>query len=196
MKTLRVPLVRKLAGLRLHGLQSTPHRQSAERVEWLVSLRDLEKRRRADSAALHALAAAATDAIEELPGVVRDRLQEVAGMAVELGLAIAREIVGCVLDEGRFDPTAVVKRCLADCVRGTAGSELVVRLNPEDLPLVEQALAAAGDVQEQLERARLVADRAVPRGAVRAETDAGRLEYDPRDALERVSAEVRREVRG
>lgn len=195
MPILKIPLQKRLTGLRLHGTRSA-HEPTAQRVQWLVSLRDLEKRRRADAAALQALSVAATDAIDAVPRVVHERLDEVAGMAVELGLAVAREIVGHALAQGMFDPTAVVKRCLADCVRGSSGSELVVRLHPDDLALVHGALEEEEAVREQLQRARLVADRTIARGAVRAETDAGRLQYDPREALERVCAEVRREVRG
>jgi len=85
-------------------------------------------------------------------------------------------------------------RCLRDCVHGATATDLVVRLHPDDLLLVQERLQDATEVQEEVAAARFVADASIPRGGVRAETDSGRLRYDPRDALERVAAEVRREA--
>lgn len=183
-----------IVGIRLHNRAPTPGTPQAAKVQWLLSLEARERQRAADSAALQAFAKVAQQAILELPKAVGARLEEVAGIAVELGLAIAREIVGSALDRGQVDPTATVVRCLRDCVHGSARTDLVVRLHPADLELVRTRLAAMPELQEQVAAARLVGDATVARGAVRAETETGRLRYDPREALERVIAEVRREV--
>ena len=77
-------------------------------------------------------------------------------------------------------------------MHGSDRGDLVVHLHPEDLALVLDRLAREPGLQEQVAAAKFVADPALGRGAVRAETDAGRLRYDPQQALERVAAEVRR----
>ena len=132
--------------------------------------------------------------VQTVPGVVQQRLDEIAGIAVELGLGIAREIVGAALDNGQVDPTATVARCLADCVHGSDRADLVVRLHPGDVAAVQTKLQAMPELQQELDAATLVADQSVPRGGVRAETGAGRLHYDPREVLERICDEVRREA--
>ena len=195
MTTLKVPVTEEIIALRLHGVRGKAKTQSAARATWLLSLRDQEKQRRADSAALHALVASTTDAIEALPTMIGERLDVIAQIAVELGLGVAREIVGSALEKGFVDPTEVVARCLRDCVHGSRGTELSVHLHPGDLELVQAEIAKVDDLRDQLDRVRFVADGRTQRGAVRIETESGRLEYDPREALERVSEEVRREVR-
>jgi len=193
MTTLKIPLTENVIGLRLFGAR--PAAEQDAKARWLLSLRDREKQRRADAVALQAIAAAATDACEALPRLVGERLDGIAELAVELGLAVAREIVGDALDRGHVDPTPTVVRCLRDCVHGSSRADLVVRLHPDDLGNVQRVLQQHSELADQVGVAHFVADARVGRGGVRAETEAGRLEYDPRDALERVSAEVRREVR-
>ncbi len=188
------PVAAPIVGIRLHNRTPAADEPAAERVAWLLSLEEREQRRRAAQEAVVALQRAAAATLAELPGVVERRLDEVAGIAVELGLAIAREIVGSALDKGIVDPTPTVERCLRDCVRGGSDDHLVVRLHPDDLAPVQQHLRAMPELTEETAAARFVGDPRVPRGGVLAETDAGRLRYDPREALQRVCEEVRREV--
>ncbi|HEX5054025.1 MAG TPA: FliH/SctL family protein [Planctomycetota bacterium] len=184
----------KIVAIRLHARRPPAGSQQSARVEALLDLGQREAQRRAAAQALVDLTTAAKRVVEQVPDVVRTRLDEVAGLAVELGLQIARELVGNALDRGFVDPTEVVVRCLRDCVHGSDRSDLVVRVHPDDLTLVQQQLERRPEVADELLATRFVADATVPRGGVRAETDTGRLRYDPRDALERVCAEVRREV--
>lgn len=160
----------------------------------LLDLRQREQDRLAESAAVRDVCAAARQAIDALPATVAARVDELSGVAVELGLALAREIVGAALDKGLVDPTPVVLRCLRDCVHGAGKADLVVRLHPQDLAAVQARLRGHAEMQQEIADARFVADPVVPRGGVRAETGAGRLLYDPQEALARVCAEVRREV--
>jgi len=183
-----------ITGLRLHSRATAAGSPQAGKVAWLLSLKAREEQRQAESAALHALVAAAQQAIAAMPKAVGERLDEVAALAVELGLAVAREIVGSALDRGTVDPTPTVARCLRDCVHGSSRTDLVIRLHPSDLDLVQQKLALMTELRDEVATARFVGDPSVGRGAVRAETGAGRLRYDPREALERVAAEVRREA--
>lgn len=190
----RVPTSTPIIGLRLHARQQVTGTPRAAKVAWLLSLDAREKQRAADAAALQAISRSVQQAIAGMPTAVGGRLDEIAGIAVELGLAIAREIVGSAIDRGFVDPTPTVARCLRDCVHGSSRADLVVRLHPADLELVREQLAKMPELADEVAASRLCADATVARGAVRAETETGRLRYDPREALERVSAEVRREV--
>lgn len=194
MSTTSIPFRTALVGVRLHPRRASGGAPLPAPAQQLLDLEAREIERRQALQALRDLAQAAKRVVEEQPGQIAARLDEVAALAVELGLAVARELVGAALQRGLVDPTPVVVRCLRDAVRGSGGGDLVVRLHPEDLAAVQAALQALPAVQEDLATARLLADAGVPRGGVRAETGAGRLCYDPREVLERISAEVRREA--
>ena len=58
----------------------------------------------------------------------------------------------------------------------------------------EERLAEMTELDEEIAAARFEADATVPSGGVRAETGAGRLRYNPREVLERICDEVRREA--
>jgi flagellar biosynthesis/type III secretory pathway protein FliH len=189
-----VPLTQPLVGLRLHARRAGGGEPLPSHVASLLDLKQREQQRQASVQAAIDLAKAAQRTIANVPAEVQQRLEQVAGLAVELGLALARELVGAALDQGKVDPTETVVRCLRDCVHGSDRSDLVVKLHPQDLGPVQQALQSRPEVQEETALARFVADPTVPRGGVRAETGAGRLRYDPREVLERISAEVRREA--
>ena len=189
-----VAMSARLVGLRLHARRGPGGVPEAPQARALLDLDARNKKREADAQALRELVAAVRGRVDELPGIVRGRLDEVAAIAVELGLAIAREIVGSALERGAVDPTPVVARCLADCVHGSSRSDLVVRLHPDDLAQVRAKLHQLPGPDEQLANTTFVGDANVPRGGVRADTGAGRLCYDPRDILERICDEVRREA--
>lgn len=188
------PAVRQLVGVRLHGRSPGAGAPGAKAVAWLYSLQQRQAQRQREREALVAMAGALGKTLAELPQQVGARLDEVAGVAVELGLAVAREIVGDAIRRGAYDPTPTVARCLRDCVHGSRRDDLVVRLHPDDLETVRSRLAELPDLAEEFDQARFVADGRVPRGAVRADTETGRLHYDPREVLERICEEVRREV--
>ena len=192
---LRIPVTENIARLRLHNGTPSPATTDGQRAIWLLSLRDQQKKRAADSAALHALVAAVSDTLDALPAMVGQRLDGVAETAVELGLAVAREILGDALDSGAVDVTATVARCLRDCTHGSGATELSVHLHPDDLEIAQQKIAEFDELVDRLSATRFVADARAARGVVRIETEAGRLKYDPRDVLQRISESVRRQVR-
>lgn len=192
--TSTIPVPQRLVGLRLHSRANEGGVPDASPARQLLDLEARNRQREADRAQLRGLIATAQRQVQELPQVVNQRLDEVAGVAVELGLSIARELVGAALDRHLLDPTPTVARCLRDCVHGTGGSDLVVRLNPDDLEAVEANVAAEPALARAAADVQLVADVSVPRGGVRAETGGGRLHYDPREVLERICEEVRREA--
>ncbi len=192
--TSTVPLHAPLIGLRLHARGGVGPTPGAARAQQLLDLKDREGRREAAVAAVRQLAVAARATVEAVPAQVGERLDQVAAIAVELGLALAREIVGDALAKGLVDPTPTVVRCLRDAVHGSSRTDLVVRLHPQDLAAVQTALQGHPEVQEEVAAARFVADPTIVRGGVRAETGAGRLLYDPREVLQRICDEVRREA--
>ncbi|MBL8754720.1 MAG: hypothetical protein JNK15_15555 [Planctomycetes bacterium] len=192
--TSTVPLSQPLVGLRLHARRGGGGEPLPARIATLLDLKQREQQRQAAVQAVVDLAKAAQRTIAGVPAEVQQRLDQVAALAVELGLTLAREIVGAALDQGRVDPTDTVVRVLRDCVHGSDRTDLVVKLHPQDLGPVQQSLQARPEVQEEVAQARFVADPTVPRGGVRAETGAGRLRYDPREVFERIAAEVRREA--
>lgn len=190
----RLPVQSPIVGLRLHARHPAAGSPTATTVTELLDLGERERRRSAEGKAVTEFVTAMSRAVAELPGTVGARLDEVAAIAVELGLAIAREVAGAALDKGLVDPTPTVVRCLRDCVHGADRDDLVVRLHPGDLELVKSRLATMPEIESEVATARFVADPRVARGGVQAETSTGRLRYDPREIVSRISEEVRREV--
>ncbi|HEB53944.1 MAG TPA: hypothetical protein ENI87_11885, partial [bacterium] len=184
----------RLIGLRLHTRRGPGGVPLSPRARALLDLEAQNLKRAADQQVVRDLFAEMRQQTAAMPELLNGRLDEVAGIAVELGLSIAREIVGAALDKGIVDPTPTVATCLRDCVHGSDGGDLVVRLHPEDLENVLNTLATMPELEGDIDRARFVADQSVPRGGVRAETGAGRLRYDPGEVLQRICDEVRREA--
>ena len=124
--------------------------------------------------------------------------EELAGFIDHLAAAPERldlVILGDALDSGAVDVTATVARCLRDCTHGSGATELSVHLHPDDLEIAQQKIAEFDELADRLTATRFVADARAARGVVRIETEAGRLKYDPRDVLQRISESVRRQVR-
>jgi flagellar biosynthesis/type III secretory pathway protein FliH len=190
-----VPVPQRLVGLRLHRRSCAGGAPASPRARQLLDLEARNQQREADQQQLRGLLTAAQQQVQDLPQVVNQRLDEVAGVAVELGLSIARELVGAALDQHFVDPTPTVARCLRDCVHGSGGARELrlsreVGLDGREIVGVE----TDHEVRAAATEAQFVADEGVPRGGVRAETGAGRLHYDPREVLERICEEVRREA--
>lgn len=192
----RLPLGEAPVGLRLYPRNPAAGSPAAERVRYLVDLRERaeheEAVRQAAVACLEKIAAA----VDPVPGQIHQRLEEIAGMATELGLAVAREVVGTALDRGHVDPTDVVHRCLLEATRGADGADLTVHLSPDDLGPVITRLEGIPELAGRLQQADFAADPALGPGCVRVESNAGRLSYDPLEVLGRVSDAVRQEVSG
>lgn len=178
-------------GLRVHSRTAALDAAARAKIEWLVGLGQTQARQKAELEAIQRAAQAVQRTLQGLQQQVGQRLDEIAGLVVELGLAVAREVVGAAVDQGLVDPTPTVIHCLRDCVHGAESKDLVVHLHPDDLGLVMARLAAMPELQAQVADAQLLPDASLARGAVRAETGAGRLRYDPRESLERVAEAVR-----
>ena len=192
--TSSIPVSQRLVGLRMHRRTGPGGAPEAPRARQLLDLEARNQQRERDLEQLRGVLAQTQQQLQAVPGVVNERLDEVAGIAVELGLSIARELVGAALDQHLVDPTPTVARCLRDCVHGSSQQDLVVKLNPDDLANVKTRIAELPELAREAADAQFVADPSVPSGGVRAETGAGRLHYDPREVLERICDEVRREA--
>jgi flagellar biosynthesis/type III secretory pathway protein FliH len=177
-----------LVGFRLHT------GTAGQRGQELLDLQQREVQRTQTLQQLRELAATCQRTVEAVPTQIDQRLDQIAGIAVELGLALAQEIVGSALQQGLVDPLPTVVRCLRDAIHGSDGADLTIRLHPEDLASVQRRAANLPEVKEEVAAARFVADPKVPRGGVLAETGAGRLRYEPLEVLQRICAEVRREA--
>lgn len=178
-------------GLRVHSRTANLDAAARAKIDWLVGLGQTQARQKAELEAIQRASQAVQRTLQGLQQQVGTRLDEIAGLVVELGLAVAREVVGAAVDQGLVDPTPTVVHCLRDCVHGAESKDLVVHLHPDDLGLVMARLAAMPELQEQIADAQLLPDATLARGAVRAETGAGRLRYDPRESIERVAEAVR-----
>lgn len=191
---LKLPSEAPIRGLRLHAHQPPAGSPAAAKVQWLLGLGDSQRRREAEQKSLQSVAQSVERAVATLPAAVHKRLDAIADMVIELGLAVAREVVGEALERGLVDPTPVVARCLREAVHGSSEADLKIHLHPDDLGPVLDRLSDHPELRQRLTAAELIADASMPRGGVRAETGAGRLRWDPREVLERISQEVRREA--
>lgn len=155
----------------------------------LLELRDAAVEQRAVRQAVEACRASVERSLGELRHAVDDRLEAVAAMITELGIAVAGEIIGATLARGTFDALPVVRRCLQQAVGSGDRGQITVRLSPADHARVERDLA-----DPSTPRARFVVDAALAPGSVRVETDIGAIAYDPLEVFRRLSDELRKEL--
>ena len=198
MNMLRIALPGRVRSLRLHA----PRGERAPHQPRLQQLSGLVQKAQQDATDREALRSCIEDIEHQLEGIPRqvaENLEQVSVLATEIGLAVAREIVGSALDQGLVDVTAVVMRCLDHALGGAQTGQVRVQLSPDDLSTVIQSLDEHPDMRERMQQVELLPDASVQRGHVRVETNAGRLSYDPQEVLARISDEVRRtqqEARG
>lgn len=190
----RLTLREPIRSLCLHDLRRAEIDGPSARLVWLLNLRAHQEREEQQHAALTQALRAIRESLASLPGQVQARLEEVKAIAVELGLAIAREVVGDSLERGHVDPGPIVARCLRQIVAGSESTRLFVVMNPMDLSLVLNSIELDPELRVLANACSFDSDAALHRGAVRVTTDAGRLLYDPREALERICAEIRKEI--
>lgn len=194
MNMLHIALPRRLRALRLHAQQHERHveRQRAQRLSSLAQKAEHE------ASARDAMLSCIEDIerqLEAIPMLVAANLEQVSDLATEIGLAVAREIVGSAVEQGLVDTTAVVRRCMDHAVGGAGTSKLRIQLSPDDLSTVIQTLDEHPDMRERMQQVELRPDTSVERGQVRVETGAGSLFYDPEEVLTRISDELRRAER-
>ena len=136
-------------------------------------------------AAAHELLAPARDALlagaEELAAVAAELRTRAELRGVELGLAIARKVLGVAL---AADP-ALVREVVLGALRSTTAREhLVVEVNPDDLELVRSSIADAA-AQLGVGRLEVVAERRVARGGCVVRMDDGEIDATIAEQLAR-----------
>jgi flagellar biosynthesis/type III secretory pathway protein FliH len=136
-------------------------------------------------AAAHELLAPARDALvagaEELATLRAALAVQAELRAVELGVAIARKVLGAAL---AADP-ALVKQVVLGALRSTTERErLVVEVNPEDVELVRASVADAAG-QLGVGRLEVVAERRVARGGCLVRMEDGEIDATIAEQLAR-----------
>ena len=125
--------------------------------------------------------AALDKALEELVAERARLADELPRAAVELALALARELLRHEVDAGHYDLEALVRETL-----GSAGADhgrCVVHLNPEDAAHLEGVRFRAG--------VHIEPDEGVGKGCVHVDTAQGLLVRDLREALEAAATKLR-----
>ena len=192
--TFKVPFTKQVTGFRLHVAPNSSGPQESPRPSWLLDVRDRMVEEAREQAELTRIVAAVESAIAGVPGAIAQNLEQVTALAVELGLAVAAEIVGDAIERELFDPTVVVERCLRQAIVGQDRPELRIELCPADLSLVIANLDRHPELRERVQQAEFVANPSLAPKSVDVSTATGRLVYDPMEVLGRVCDEIRREV--
>jgi flagellar assembly protein FliH len=147
----------------------TPPRPTAEQEQEVAraaqARAEQEKRWQVEHEAIQRTLKALTDAVQGLEAQQRQRLGELQRMAIELSVAIASRLVHETLQVGDFAVEALVRKAVAKL---EARGVVTVRLNPEDVALLEQRLKGQPLLPENAD-VHLVADPALARGNCRAE---------------------------
>jgi flagellar biosynthesis/type III secretory pathway protein FliH len=154
----------------LEARETTAHRRGEE-----------AGRESANATSARALDAAA----ERLDAARAEAAAGLAGAAVELAVAIARELVLVEVDAGRYDLERLVRDSLA--VADVGRAECVVHLNPVDVEALADVRFRSGT--------RLEPDGEVPRGHVHVSTPHGLLVRDLDSAIESVRERILEELR-
>ena len=125
--------------------------------------------------------------VGELRSAQRARLEEMQRVAVELAVAVARQLLFDRLEAGEFPVEQMVRAAVQ---RLEPRQAVTVYLNPEDLALLERRTADEPLFALDTEELRLVGDPALARGGCRAESgDLGILTN-----LEDHLADIRRDL--
>ena len=175
------------------GTAAQDHSAAAER---LAGVRERMQREDATQRALADTVGELRRALNQVSARVDENLQSVTALATELGLAIAKEVVGEGVADGLLDPSSVVLRCLRDGVLGGSRPDIRIELCPEDLNMVVSALGSHPDLASEMGQLEFVANPALGRSCVEVTTESGRLSYDPEEVLRRICDEVRKEACG
>ena len=190
---MQLPLRGSLVGVRLHQPAAMVG-ETTPTVQYLLDLKERDEAQRTLQFAIMKCIGRIASAVEPVPGIIHTRLDELGAMVTEMGLAVAREIVGEALDRHLVDPTPVVQRCLRECVFGHDAARLSVALSPGDLAPVLDTLQSDPEVAHRLVAVDFRADASLQPGEVHADTGSGTLMYRPDEVLDRLCDAVRQEV--
>ncbi len=191
MSVLRIALSQPVRALRLYRTKDREDPLAGSEHQ-LFGLQEKQRQDAADREALLSCIGSIEQQLGDIPAHVTDNLGQVAALATEIGLAVAREVVGAAADRGLVDTTAVVKRCLDHAVGGAEPGHIHIQLSPDDLSTVLGCLGSDSSMRERMQQVEFGPDPSLPRGHVRVQSGSGRLVYDPQEVLTRISDEVRK----
>src|SRR5690606_18935682 len=97
----------------------------------------------------------------QLDGQRRDLEREAKQMVIEFALKVAEKLVHRVIE---VDPSVVTDQVAGALAHVLRPLEVIVRLNPEDQPILQEALPDLMDEFQRLEHVKLVEDAEVTRG--------------------------------
>ncbi|GEM_PF-5496507 len=151
----------------------------------------LERGRKEAAELRERLAGTVVSVLREINEARDAMLIELERELLELSIAISRKVIGREVASG-----------VAECLRIQIGSCLaqlgkevpvLVRLNPDDISVVEEMLAEDRKTPSSLKGARLLEDRRIERGGCVVETDKGMLRAVIGEQLENLSTALERE---
>ncbi len=195
-QTQKIALRLPLRALRLHKhVPSAPVAVAADdKRAWLLSLREKSAQAETDRQALQVCVESIGQALAQIAPMVQQNLEQISAVITELGLVVAREVLGDAVDKGLLDPTQAVRRCLQQMISGVDKGELRVLLNPDDLSQVIAELEHHPEFRGKTQDAEFVPSPSIQRGSAQVESGSGRMLYDPLEVYERIADEIRKEA--
>lgn len=188
----RLQLRRRIKGLRGHSASPEASSQVASKTTWLLNLESQAEKSELDRQATNACVQQITSELDKTSAIVLENLTAITSLATELGLSLAREIVGEALDKGIVDPTPTVLRTLQSMVLSAEDAGIKIAISADDFSLVVARLQEQPEFRAYAEQVEFTLDPGLARGSVRIETGSGRLQYEPQEVLAKLCDEVRR----
>ncbi|MHC5062357.1 MAG: FliH/SctL family protein [Planctomycetota bacterium] len=190
--TVRLKLRRPIKSLRGHSAAIESNSAADSTAFRLLNLESEAEKRDRDRQAAKACLDQISSELSKTGDIVLENLTAVTRLATELGLCLAREIVGEALDKGIVDPTATVLSTLQSMVLSAEDAGIRIAISAEDFSLVVASLQDLPEFAAFADRVEFSVDPTLPRAAVRIETGSGRLQYEPQEVLAKLCDEVRR----
>jgi len=129
-------------------------------------------------------AKALAEAAERLDTRREEIAGELAHSALELGVAIARQLVRAEVNRGGHDIESIVREALA--AASTGRSQCVIHVHPDDFEALRDARFRSGTSVQ--------ADIGVARGDVHVEASMGLMVREIDEAIDSISARLREEL--
>jgi flagellar assembly protein FliH len=190
-ETLTIQFARPLAGVRVldaaddaracpFGMESDEERTAGERLETIVQAEraQLEHQKNRFAELCQTVGAVAANLEKLYRETLANNRTDIAGLAVE----IARKILRHKVAQGDYDIQAIIEEALK---RAPTRQDIVIRLNPEDLPRCQQHQQENPD--SPFAELGFMADWSVGRGECLVETPKGIVKSFIEEHLDRIS---------
>jgi hypothetical protein len=144
----------------------------------------------AELLAIRAAARSLRAAAAGLPRQLEERIDGLAGLVLDLGLAIAEQVLQTRIERGELKLLPILRRILAEVVEGGKSVRATAHVNAEDLAAFAEFLRGEqGDAGQ--DGLRFEVDTTLARGCLRVETSAGVWHYNPREVVARLREELK-----